>query len=110
MKIKMSYEYGEWSDTINAFWCGGNDTEYIAWKGSHQIYVFPCGEYPNAPSEIIQHTNRIETVGDFNNAMENGIRSRATYIEIGVGAFTQIIKTEEDHSKSRIIKYDFSRG
>lgn len=80
--------YGEWAKGIQAFWCGGNNTEYIAWKGSHQIYVFPCREYPQMPSEVIQHTNRIETVEDFNVAMENGIRYQATYLDVGKGAFS----------------------
>ncbi len=90
----MNNNYGDWSDHIQAFWCGGNDSEYIAWRGSHQIYVFPCGSYPNAPSEIIQHTARIETVEEFNNAMENGIRYAATYLEVGQGAFDDNIYTK----------------
>lgn len=52
----------EWSKSINAFWCGGMDEEFIAWKGSHQIFIFPCSDYPNPPTEIIQHTERIETL------------------------------------------------
>jgi hypothetical protein len=98
----MSYEYGKWSDTINAFWCGGNDTEYIAWKGSHQIYVFPCGDYPNSPSEVIQHTDRIELVEDFNAAMENGIRYKPTYEIVGKGAFDSPELNNEETMKNEV--------
>ncbi|WP_245595193.1 hypothetical protein [Fictibacillus gelatini] len=63
---------GEWSEEIRAFWFGANNCEWIAWKGSHQIFVFPCDEYPNPPSKIIQHNKRIESIEDFTEAMQNG--------------------------------------
>ncbi|MFS0643782.1 hypothetical protein [Siminovitchia sp. 179-K 8D1 HS] len=63
---------GEWSDTINAFWFGANNCEWIAWKGSHQVFVYPCDEHPNPPSQIIQHSNRIESLEDFTEAIYNG--------------------------------------
>ena len=86
--IKLNMErYGKWSENIQAFWCGGNDTEYVAWKGSHQILVYPCGMYPSPPSEVIQHTQRIESVEEFDAAMENGIRFKTNYIDVGIGAF-----------------------
>lgn len=80
-------KYGEWDYQDRYFWCGGNDTEYIAWKGSHQIFVYPCGDYPNPPSEIIQHTCRIESVEEFDRAMDNGIRYKVEYLKDGKGAF-----------------------
>lgn len=69
----------EWSDKIQAFWRGGEGVEYIAWKGSHQVFVFPCGEYPKPPSSIIDHSDRIETLEDFEAAMTTGVHYDATY-------------------------------
>lgn len=63
---------GEWSDNINAFWFGANGCEWIAWKGSHQIFEYPCDFYPNPPSRIIQHDKMIETLEDFTEAMYKG--------------------------------------
>lgn len=70
---------GEWSEEINAFWHGANNCEWIAWKGSHQIFIYPCDNYPNPPSEILQHTKRIETLEDFTEAMYNGTFFKAEY-------------------------------
>jgi hypothetical protein len=82
-------EYGKWSNSIQAFWCGGMDAEYIAWKGSHQIFIYPCKEeYPNSPSHVIQHKNRIETEEDFDEAMKTGIRYKCSITVVGVGAFS----------------------
>lgn len=78
---KLSELLGEWSETINAFWYGANGCEYVAFKGSHQIFVFPTWEYPNPPSEIIQHTDSIETLEDFTAALEKGVRYEAYYKE-----------------------------
>lgn len=78
---------GEWSDKIQAFWFGANGCEYVAWKGSRQIYVYPTDEYPNPPTYIIQHEERIERLEDFDEALTGGIRMRATYSEVGTGAF-----------------------
>ncbi|OZB99081.1 hypothetical protein CJP46_02665 [Paenibacillus sp. XY044] len=72
---------------MQAFWFGANGCEYVAWKGSHQIYVYPTDEYPSPPSYIIQHKKRIETLEEFDNALIHGIRMRATYSEIGTGVF-----------------------
>ena len=69
----------EWDKDLNAFWMGGNGCEYIAWKGSHQIFVYPTWEHPAPPSEVIQHTERIETLTDFNDALDNGKRIKAEY-------------------------------
>jgi len=69
----------EWDKDLNAFWMGGNGCEYIAWKGSHQIFVYPTWEHPAPPSEVIQHTERIETLADFNDALDNGKRIKAEY-------------------------------
>jgi hypothetical protein len=73
---------GKWSDNIKAFWAGANGEEYIAHKGSNQIFVYPCGDYPNMPSKVIQHTKRMETVEDFEDGLENGIRYEVTYKRI----------------------------
>lgn len=78
---------GKWSDRIHAFWFGANGCEYVAWKGSHQIYVYPTDEYPSPPSYIIQHKKRIETLEEFDNALTFGTRMVATYTEEGMGAF-----------------------
>jgi len=69
----------EWDDNINCFWYGANGCEYIAWKGSHHVFVFPTWEYPKPPSEIIQHNTRIETVEEFEKALEMGERMKVTY-------------------------------
>lgn len=63
---------GEWSDTLQAFWYGANNCEYIAYKGSHHIFVYPCDNYPNPPTEIWQHTERIETLRQFSEALHQG--------------------------------------
>jgi len=78
---------GKWSDRFNVFWFGGMGDEYIAWKGSHQVYVFPTDEYPSPPSYIIQHTKRIETLVDFDDALTYGTRMEASYSAVGTGAF-----------------------
>ena len=62
-----------WDDDIKAFWSGGNGCECIAWKGSHQVYIYPTWEHPAPPSGMIQHTKRIETLADFNEALEGKI-------------------------------------
>lgn len=72
---------GEWSDTINAFWMGANNCEFIAWKGSHQIFVYPCDEHPQPPCAIYQHTKRIKTLEDFNDALDNRSVYNVTYSE-----------------------------
>jgi hypothetical protein len=79
---------GKWSDSLNAFWFGANDCEWVAWKGSYQIFVYPCNEHPNPPASVIQHTNRIETIEDFTEAMENGRTFQADYMEKKIGERT----------------------
>ena len=70
---------GEWSESIQAFWFGANDCEWIAWKGSHQIFVYPCHSHPSPPTQVIQHTKRIETLEDFTEAIETGKLLDASY-------------------------------
>ena len=71
-----------WSDRLQAFWIGGNGCEYIAWKGSHQILIYPCDDYPNPPSGIIQYSKRIENSNDFVDCMKNGIEMNANYEKV----------------------------
>lgn len=61
--------------------------EYIAWKGSVDVYVYSCDSYPSPPEEIIYYGKRIETVEDFDDALAHGKRMKATYCEVGTGAF-----------------------
>jgi len=63
---------GEWSDNLNAFWMGANNMEFIAWKGSHNIAVYPCDDYPNLPTLFVQGDRRIESVEDFDYVLRNG--------------------------------------
>lgn len=70
---------GEWSDNIKAFWFGANDCEWVAWKGSHQVFVYPCDKYPQPPFQVIQHTKRIETLRDFTEAINTGIVYEPSY-------------------------------
>lgn len=72
---------GEWSETLSAFWYGANGCEYIAWKGSHQIFEYPTWEYPSPPERVIQHTTRIETLADFTDALNSGRWLKASYEE-----------------------------
>lgn len=65
-------QLGEWSNGIQAFWYGANADEWIAWKGSNQIFVYSSESYPSPPYQVIQHDKRIETLEDFNDAFENG--------------------------------------
>lgn len=78
----MDKNIGEWSESINAFWFGANDCEWIAWKGSHQILVYPCGEHPKPPKQILQHDKRIESVEEFTEAMNKGILYSVDYKEV----------------------------
>lgn len=70
---------GEWSHAIDAFWFSANGCEWIAWKGSHQIFVYPGATYPAPPTQTLQHSKRIETLEDFNEAMNTGTLYEATY-------------------------------
>lgn len=71
---------GEWSNTLNAWWYGANGCEYVAWKGSHEIAVYPCDDYPNLPTSFIQGDRRIETLEDFDYVLNNGKVYYAMYI------------------------------
>lgn len=73
----------EWNEKLKVFWQGGNGCEYIAWKGSHQVFVYPGWEHPAPPSEVIQHTKRIETLEDFDDALDNGKHLNVEYKELG---------------------------
>lgn len=75
---------GEWDKKLNCFWFGANDCEWIAWNGSNQVFVYPCDEYPNPPSKIIQHTERIESLEDFTRAIQGGIVYEASYTKVKV--------------------------
>lgn len=75
----MKKTLGEFSESINAFWFGANDIEFIAWKGSHQVFVYPCMDYPNPPFAILQHTKRIDTLEEFTKAIETGEYLEASY-------------------------------
>ncbi|PGZ95696.1 hypothetical protein COE51_19470 [Bacillus pseudomycoides] len=70
-----------WDDNIKAFWSGTNGNEYIAWKGSHQILIYPCDNYPNPPSGVIQYNKRIEILEDFEDAMRTGEEFKCSYIK-----------------------------
>ena len=69
-----------WDDTIKVFW-RGDWREFIAWKGSHQVFVYPTDEHPAPPSYIIQHSKRIETLDDFNDVLETGQWMKVSYTE-----------------------------
>jgi hypothetical protein len=79
----------EWSDKIKAFWFGTLDSEYIAWKGSHQVFVYPIDQHPAPPAKVIQFTRRIETIQDFEEALQQGVRYEVQY--------SQIKENEEAH-------------
>jgi hypothetical protein len=79
--LEKEHLLGEWDNKLNCFWFGANHCEFIAWKGSHQVFIYPCDEYPQAPSQIIQHSDRIETLDDFSAAIQKGIVYDSTYKE-----------------------------
>jgi len=85
-KIKLSKKatLGEWDNNMNAFRFGANNCEWIAWKGSHQVFVYPCEKCPQLPSQVIQHTNRIETLEDFSEAIYTGAVYEPTYQKVKV--------------------------
>ncbi|QQO40648.1 DNA binding protein [Bacillus phage 000TH008] len=58
--------------SFNSFWLGANGNEYIAYKGSQHIFVYPSNEYPDPPSSVIMFDRRIETVDDFKEALKHG--------------------------------------
>ncbi|QGR00175.1 hypothetical protein EHS13_20385 [Paenibacillus psychroresistens] len=62
---------------MQAFWCGINGCEHIAWKGSYEIGIYQGDESP--PSSFIISPKRIETVEDFDYCMNHGERWKATY-------------------------------
>lgn len=70
---------GHWSDNIKAFWYGANGCEWIAWKGSHHVFVFPCEEYPEKPDMIVEHIERIESVEEFTKAIMTGKVFKPSY-------------------------------
>lgn len=70
---------GEWNDSKKCFWFGAKGCEWIAHKGSNQVFVYPCDEHPAPPSQIIQHTERIENLQEFTNAIRNGVIYNANY-------------------------------
>ena len=63
---------GEWSEKIQAFWFGANGCEWVAWKGSNQIFVYPGEKHPAPPQQIIHFPERLENVEDFTEAMYKG--------------------------------------
>lgn len=71
---------GEWSDKVNAFWFGANGREWIAYKGSRQVFVYPCDHYPAPPSQVIQHNEPVETLNVFTDAIRTGTVYNATYM------------------------------
>ncbi|MBM7598225.1 hypothetical protein JOC34_000582 [Virgibacillus halotolerans] len=60
-----------WDEKLQIYWAGYNGCEYIAYKGSHQIFEYPTWEYPSPPSRIIQHNERIESEDDFESALDS---------------------------------------
>jgi hypothetical protein len=70
---------GEWSDDLSAFWFGANGCEFVSWKGSHDIYVYPVDDYPNPPAYVIHGIKQIETLEDFNYTLNNGIEYECNY-------------------------------
>jgi hypothetical protein len=73
---------GEWADSLSAWWSGVNGMEHIAFKGSNQVFVYYPETYPGPPDMILQHTGRIETHADFDEAMRNGKKYSAEYTEV----------------------------
>lgn len=73
-----------WNSHTNMFWFGANGNEYMAWKGSHQILIYPCDKYPNPPSGVIQHNKRIETLKDFEDALNTGHEFDCVYVKSGI--------------------------
>ena len=68
---------GEWSERLQAFWCGVNGCEHIAHKGSYEIGIYHGDESP--PSQFLVHHKRIETIEDFDECMNDGAKWNATY-------------------------------
>lgn len=75
---------GEWSDSIQAFWFGANCCEWVAWKGSNQVFVYPCDNYSDLPKYVIQHKERIETLEEFTKAIYSGKVYEPEYKEVEV--------------------------
>ncbi len=82
--LEEEYLLGEWDSKLNCFWFGANNCEWIAWKGSNQVFVYPCDEYPNPPSQIIQYTKMIESLDDFTEAIQSGVVYETSYKEVKV--------------------------
>lgn len=70
----------EWSDKLNAFWRGANGCEYIAYRGSHHIFVYDCDTYPSPPIAVWQFTRVIDSLEDFEEALENSVKYKAVYV------------------------------
>lgn len=85
----METKLGEWLESINAFWCGGNGMECVARKGALEVLVYDCDRHPCPPNYVVLlgQGRRIRTLDDFNEALTSGVRMKATYETVGTGAF-----------------------
>lgn len=63
---------GEWNDNKKCFWFNANGYEYIAYKSSNKVLVYESDNDLESPFQVIAHTEKIETLRDFTNAIQNG--------------------------------------
>jgi len=73
---------GEWSEDLSAWWFGANGCEFVAWKGSPEIAVYPCDNYPELPTHFIKSDKRIETLEDFDFVLNNGEKYACQYQQV----------------------------
>lgn len=65
------------------YYAGFNGMEFFGIKGTHQILVYDCEEFPKPPCEIIQYHKRIQTKYEFEDALYNGMYLATSYVKDG---------------------------
>lgn len=70
---------GEWSDTLNAWFFDANNCEFVAYTGSHDIFVYSCDKYPAMAEKVIHGDRRIESLEDFDHVLNNGVTYNCAY-------------------------------
>ncbi|WFO97897.1 hypothetical protein [Bacillus subtilis] len=74
---------GEYNVDLNIFWFGANGCEYISYKNSRQVFVYPTHTHPAPPDRLIVYSRPIKTLHDFGEAIENGEVYKSRYTPTG---------------------------
>lgn len=72
---------GDWDNELNAFLYVASGCKWVAYKGSHQIFVYWTKEPLAPPYQIIQNPNPITTIQEFTNTIRHGSIHNLSYKE-----------------------------